>query len=204
MSGVEMNRVEASDDAALLEAWRAGDEKAGNQLFQRHFSAIYRFFRSKLDDDVEDMVQQTFLTCARNRDAFRGDSSFRTYLFQVAKSRLYDALRKRTRSGTPVALSTMADLRSSPSTWVARGQDLRLLQGGLERLPLELQLAVELFYFEDQSASQVAQILDIPEGTVRSRVRRAVEQLRAFLEEASAAPSVRRTLEGLDELLATE
>lgn len=41
---------------------------------------MYRFFRSKLERDAEDMVQQTFLTCVRNRDAFRGDSSFRTYL----------------------------------------------------------------------------------------------------------------------------
>lgn len=197
-----MSEGEPSDDLALLEAWREGDERAGSQLFQRHFEAMYRFFRSKIEDDVEDMVQQTFLTCVRNRDAFRGDSSFRTYLFRVAKSRLYDALRKRTRAGTPVSMCTMEDLRTSPSTWVARGQDLRLLQVALERLPLELQLAVELFYFEDQTASQVAEILEIPEGTVRSRVRRAVEQLRAFVEEASITPlSAQTTLEGLDELL---
>lgn len=197
-----MSEGEPSDDLELLEAWRAGDERAGSQLFERHFEAMYRFFRGKIEDDVEDMVQQTFLTCVRNRDAFRGDSSFRTYLFRVAKSRLYDALRKRTRAGTPVSMCTMEDLRTSPSTWVARGQDLRLLHVALERLPLELQLAVELFYFEDQSASQVAEILEIPEGTVRSRVRRAVEQLRAFIEEASVTPqSAQTTLEGLDELL---
>lgn len=156
---------------------------------------MYRFFRSKLERDAEDMVQQTFLTCVRNRDAFRGDSSFRTYLFQVAKTRLYDALRKRARAGTLVSMCTMEDLRASPSTWVARGQELRLLHHALERLPLELQLAVELFYFEDQSASQVAQILEIPEGTVRSRLRRAVEQLRSFVEDS--APEVRSALETL-------
>ena len=101
-----------------------------------------------------------------------------------------------------MSMCTMADLRASPCTWAARGQDLRLLQVALERLPLELQLAVELFYFEDQSATQVAEILEIPEGTVRSRVRRAVEQLRAFVEEASTPQAVEATLNGLDELLA--
>ena len=173
-------------DVELLEAWRGGDERAGSVLFQRHFEPIYRFFRSKMEAEAEDMVQQTFLACVRNRDTFRGDSSFRTYLFCVARSKLYDALRKRTRGETPVSMHTMQDLRTSPSTWVARQQDLHLLQAALERLPLELQLAVELFYFEDQSAAQVAEILELPEGTVRSRLRRALEQLRDAMSEASA------------------
>ncbi len=191
------------DDLELLDAWRLGDESAGNELFGRHFEAMYRFFRSKLEDHVEDLVQQTFLACVRNRDAIRGDSSFRTYLFKVARSKLFDALRKRMRSGTEVAMQTMQDLRTSPGTWAARQEEMRLLAAALERLPLELQLAVELFYFEDHSAREVAAILDIPEGTVRSRIRRAIEHLRASVEQlASTTEHASRTLEDLGHLVA--
>ena len=48
-------------DFELLEAWREGDQRAGKELFARHFDSIYRFFRSKVDDAAEDLTQQTFL-----------------------------------------------------------------------------------------------------------------------------------------------
>jgi RNA polymerase sigma-70 factor (ECF subfamily) len=165
---------------------------------------MYRFFRSKLEHDVEDLVQQTFLACVRNRDNFRGDASFRTYLYKVAKSKLYDALRKRIRAGDEVSVCSMVELRTSPSTWVARQQELQLLSAALERLPLELQLAVELFYFEDRSAPEVAAILELPEGTVRSRIRRAIESLRASIEELIGEPERRQVLDALGELVAAK
>ncbi len=194
--------VNLRDDLELLAAWNDGDEKAGNELFVRHFEAIYRFFRSKLESNVEDLVQQTFLACVRNRQTFHADSSFRAYLFQIARSKLYDALRQRLRTGIDVSMCTMADLRTSPSTWMARKQEIELLRAALERLPLELQLAVELYYFEDQSASEVALILELPEGTVRSRVRRAIESLRRAIEELASSPEHARTvLARLDELV---
>jgi RNA polymerase sigma factor (sigma-70 family) len=190
------------DDLELLARWSDGDERAGNELFGRHFEEIFRFFRSKVEDGAEDLVQRTFLACVRNRDAFRGDSSFRTYLYQIARTKLYDALRRRMRGGTDVAMSSMADLRTSPSSWVARKQDHQLLNLALERLPIELQLAVELFYFEDLSAHEVAAILEIPEGTVRSRVRRAIETLREIIEKlATSNEQARAMLAGLHELV---
>ncbi len=189
-------------DVELLTAWRNGDERAGTELFGRHFEAMFRFFRSKLEHSVDDLVQQTFLACVRNREAYRGDSSFRTYLYQVARSKLYDSLRKRARSGTDVSMCTMADLRTTPSSWVGRKSQLQLVQNALERLPLELQLVIELFYFEELSAPEVAAILEIPEGTVRSRIRRALDDLRLRVEElAPSKEQARHTLHGLDELV---
>src|SRR6185436_6575853 len=71
-------------DAELLSAWRGGDEKAGAELFERHFEALFRFFRNKAGDQAEDLVQETFLACLSG-PAFRGEASFRTYLFTVAR-----------------------------------------------------------------------------------------------------------------------
>ena len=53
-------------DFELLEAWREGDQRAGRELFARHFDAIYRFFRSKIEDAADDLTQQTFLGCVKH------------------------------------------------------------------------------------------------------------------------------------------
>ena len=74
------------DDRELLEAWRGGDEAAGRALFERHFDAIFRFFRAKLPEAAEDLTQQTFLGCLKGKERYRGESSFRTYLFTMTVS----------------------------------------------------------------------------------------------------------------------
>ena len=84
-------------DIELLEAWKEGDASAGRELFARHFDSVFRFFRNKVDGAAEDLTQQTFMGCLRGRDKFRGESSFRTYLFTIARKRLYTFLRDRQR-----------------------------------------------------------------------------------------------------------
>src|SRR5687767_9859628 len=102
----------AATDVELLEAWRGGDKPAGVELFERHFDAIYRFFRSKVDDAAEDLTQQTFLGCVRGKQVFRGDASFRTYLYTIARNRLYTHIRDRQRRDAVVEIGeqSVADL----------------------------------------------------------------------------------------------
>ena len=61
-------------DTELFEAWRNGDRKAGNDLFQRHFEAIERFFANKVDRDIEELVQETFARCVSASERFEGQS----------------------------------------------------------------------------------------------------------------------------------
>lgn len=162
-------------DFELLDAWRDGDARAGNALFERHFESVCRFFRSKLGDEVEDAVQRTFLACVESRDRFRGSSSFKTYLFAIARRKLGDHLRKEARCRIS-PMSTMESLGPwfpSPSTLVREDEELRRLLEALRRLPIDQQIAVELFYWEGLAAPELAEVLDVPEGTVRSRLRRA-------------------------------
>lgn len=176
-------------DFALLAAWRAGDSAAGNTLFERHFDRLYRFFAYKIPDQAEDLVQQTLLSCVKSSDRFRGDSQFGTYLFQIARNKLYDALlvRDRERPFDPMEVSVV-DIGESPSRLLARDQDQQLLVQALRRLPVELQVMVELRFFEQLRGPALATVLEIPEGTVRSRLRRAVEQLRKTVAELAASP----------------
>jgi RNA polymerase sigma factor (sigma-70 family) len=179
-----------ASDAELFEAWRAGDEHAGNELFERHFEALFRFFRGKLHDGAEDLVQQTFLACVRNIEGYRGEASFRTYLFTIARSKLLDFLKVRRRKQDPLDFEhvSLVDLGVSPSMWAVQREEGMLLATALRHLPVDLQIAIELFHLEDMPASEVARVLGVPEGTVRSRVRRGLEQLREHIRRLASAP----------------
>jgi RNA polymerase sigma factor (sigma-70 family) len=188
-------------DVELLDAWRGGDRAAGNELFDRHFDAIFRFFRNKVSEGAEDLVQQTFLACVQSRDGFRGDASFRTYLFTAARSKLYTYLDRRRREGQNLdwGVTSCADLGVSPSGIIARSEEQRLLLSALRRLPIDMQIALELYYFEQIRGPQLAEVLAVPEGTVRSRLRRGRELLREHLEALARDPvDVESTLTDLE------
>ena len=84
-----------TDDQALLEAWRGGDEHAGRELVERHLPAVYRFFANKLGRDVDDLVQQTFLALIEGRDRVREAAGFRGFLFGIARNKLLKHFRDR-------------------------------------------------------------------------------------------------------------
>lgn len=185
-------------DVELLNRWRGGDSLAGSELFNRHFAAINRFFRNKVSDGLEDLVQQTFMALVEGRERFRCDSSVRTYLFGVANNLLREHYRARRRD--PDALDTSrssaVDEGAGPSTFVGKQREVRLLYEGLRRIPLDSQIVLELYYWEEMSASQTAEVLGVPEGTVRGRVRRAKQLLREQLAELADSPEELETTVG--------
>ena len=188
-------------DFELLDAWRDGDEVAGGVLFERHFDAAFRFFRNKVGDEAGDLVQQTFLECTRSRQRFRKASSFRTYLFVVARSKLYDHLRARRRDEKVFSFDVVSveDLGVSPSRLAIQQEEHKLLLHALRRLPVELQVILELYYVEHVRGEMLCEVLELPSGTVRSRIRRGIEQLRKIMSELEASPErVATTMTNLD------
>jgi RNA polymerase sigma factor (sigma-70 family) len=186
-------------DLTLLAQWRAGDAEAGQALFERHFDSIYGFFETKCPSEADELVQATFLACLRAKDQFRGDSSFRTYLFTIARNELYRALRTRQRRGGQVdfGLSSIAELVSTPGTRMARNQEHRHLLEALRRLPVEQQTLLELHYWEDMDIAELAKIFDAPAATIRTRLHRARKALRELVEHA-APPQALETLDTMD------
>lgn len=104
-------------DVELLEAWRAGDKRAGKRLFERHYDAVHRFFRNKVGSDAPDLVQKTFLGCIESVDRFRGEGSFRSWLFAVAYRQLCKHYRSKSseRARFDVGMISAADLDPTPS-----------------------------------------------------------------------------------------
>lgn len=169
-------------DVALLEAWRAGDDRAGRDLVARHFAAVYRFFANKLGGDVDDLVQQTFLACVEGRDRVGG--GFRAYVFGIARNRLYRHFRDRGyREPAEQSIAALADGMTSVGEALARRQEQKLLLRALRRIPIELQIALELAYWEELTDREVAEILEIPVGTLKSRLRKARALLDAEMTE---------------------
>lgn len=191
-------------DEALLESWRDGDRNAGEILLRRHFDTLYGFFRGKIEDRaaVEDLVQRTMMATMRGRAGFRSDASFRTWLFVIARNELCGQLRASHRTPEVVDLGEMsiAELSSfGPNRVVARLKDARLLLEALRRIPLDLQIAIELTYWENLSATDVADVLEIPPGTVKSRLRRAKEALQeAMVGLGGVRAAVDETVENLE------
>jgi len=173
-----------NDELALLEAWQSGDAGAGERLFRRHFDAVYWFFATKLDHGADDLAQDTFAAVLRNREQAGRRHSFRAYLFAVARSKLIDTLRTRHRQFDPLEVS-VADLGTSPTSALGRRQEHVQLLSALRQLPVDLQLVLELHYVERLHGPEIAEALELPEGTVRSRLRRALTALRERLDAAA-------------------
>lgn len=191
-------------DTALVEAWRAGDRKAGKRLFERHYAGVARFFRNKVGEAGPDLIQRTFLACLESRERFRHEASFRSYLFSIAYKVLckhYRELRRdQGRAASEVDFEEVsAHGLSSPASAVAAKQEQRLLLEGLRRLPVDYQVVLELHYWEGLSSTELADALAIPVGTAKTRLRRGRELLELRLQELGpSAVLLQSTLANLD------
>jgi RNA polymerase sigma-70 factor (ECF subfamily) len=166
-------------DLALLERWRGGDRRAGEDLFARHFADIYRFFEHKVDADADDLAQRTFLACVAARDQFRGHSSFRTYLFTIARNELYGFLRRLpTAQHVDFEATSIAAIATPPSARLGRARQKAQLRTALRELPAEQQLLLELHYWHDLDAAALAEVFATAAGTIRVRLLRARRALR--------------------------
>jgi RNA polymerase sigma factor (sigma-70 family) len=190
------------DDRALFDAWCQGDRAAGAELFDRHYEPLARFFHNKVDETSSaDLVQRAFLACTEGRDRFRGDAGFRTYLFGIA----HNLLRKhyQQKRADPGAIDfdeeCSFDLAPSASTLARAKEEQRLLLEALRRIPIDCQEALELHYWEQMTTAEIAEVVGVPEGTVKSRLQRGRRLLEAKIRTlTSSRELLASTLDDLD------
>lgn len=181
-------------DSDLFEAWQRGDRRAGAQLFERHYDAIARFFHNKVSRDADDLIQRTFLRCVETHGRIRKPASFRYYLFGVARNVLLEYLeeksRRQRREAPNFLTSSVEDVAPTPSTALARAREEQLILSALRRIPLELQIVLELYFWEELRARELAEVLEMPEGTVRTRLRRAKQLFEEQIARLGASPTL--------------
>ena len=168
-------------DSALLAAWASGCLDAGNQLVERYFGVVHRFFRNKVGTGLDDLVQQTFLGCIEARGRYQERSSFKTYLLAIARNQLYNHYRRQRYDRLDFTTRSAQDLGASPNGLAAKREMEHLLLLALQRIPIDSQVLLELAYWEHLTTADIAAILDVPVNTVHSRLHRARQAMRREL-----------------------
>lgn len=169
----------------LLLAWRDGDRKAGSELIRSHAALMHRFFANKVarPELIEELAQRTFAACVSGVDRFRGDSNFRTWLFAIANNVLREFYRESRRDqNLDFGTVSIEDSSGGQSSMLVSTQEQRRLLAALRRIPIDSQVVLELYYWEELSAVELAEVFGIPVGTVRGRIRKAKLDLRAVLD----------------------
>lgn len=178
------------DDARLLRRYAAGDEEAFQELMGRYRDSVYAFLRRFLNrsDLIEDVFQETFLQLFVSRDTFDISRPLRPWLFTIAANKAKDALRRMQRSEV-TQLGNMFDSEESsiddvlnaldhdermPYDDLIRDERAASVKRVISRMPAKLREIIVLAYFHKFPYAEIAQILGIPIGTVKSRLHTAV------------------------------
>lgn len=177
-------------DVELVERWRAGDRDACAALFERHYAAVVRLFRNKAPADAADLAQRTFLTCFSRIEALHDAGRFRSWALGTAYNVLREHLRAARRDRIDFGTMSIADLGTSAVSLVARQREHRLLLDALRNVPLELQTALELHYWERMTVQEIADVLEIPLGTAKTRLRRARELVAQHMSAAREGAAI--------------
>ena len=186
-------------DQELLARWRAGDRSAGSALVTRHLPAITAFFRRNIYDreEVEDLTQETFIALQTSTSEIENVAG---YLYRIAFFKFTRHLRRRKHlpdhaSDSGDDLEHVAgDLTPDPAYVLSQREDTRLLLRAIRRLPLIHQQVLELSFWEQKKGPEIAAILEIPIGTVASRLRLAQQNLDKKLAElADSQEALRAT-----------
>jgi RNA polymerase sigma-70 factor (ECF subfamily) len=189
-------------DSELVRLAQSGNQLAFEALVVKYQRRIARHVARyvPLASDVEDVVQEVFIRAYRGLQSFRGDSAFYTWLYRIATNAAVTFLRSAPREDQ---LDDSEDERSSPfepgvsdgetpERTLMANQIADAVRKGLARMQPELVDALTLFEVEGKSYSEIAQMFDVPVGTVRSRIFRAREALAKRLEPMLASQRDRR------------
>lgn len=165
------------DDAALVAAAQGGDRNALDQLLRRHYDHIHAVCRriAGSSRDADDACQEALIKIVRNLPRFDGRSSFGTWAYRIATNASLDELRKRGRRAHLALLDE--DTGAEPADPRAGEQveqlgDRLLLDAALAELPDEVRAAVVLRDVANLDYAEIAETLDLPIGTVKSRISR--------------------------------
>ena len=191
-------------DKELVRRVKKGDKQAFDLLFLRYQHKILNLVSRYLRDpeDVQDVTQEAFIKAFRALPRFRGDSAFYTWLYRIAintaKNHLVAKSRRPPGSDVDVEDAEFMDgtdaLKEdeSPESALARDELKAAIDSAIAELPDDLRSAVTLREFDGLSYEQIAQIMECPVGTVRSRIFRAREAIDRAIEPLLSSPGRRQ------------
>ena len=186
--------MQAVSDEQLIQWVAAGDASCLGTLFERHHRNVYRFCLQMTRQRAvsEDLVQEAFLKMLKGAKSFRGDGSFKAWMFNIARNVTYDHLRKARRFASPhdedeVLEEQLIDSRSAEQSAAGR-ESLQNLMQAMAGLPEAVREVIWLGRFEFSRYDDLGAALGCNPGTARVRMHRAMKQLNETFTTINGAP----------------
>lgn len=191
-----MSRQGVSDELKLLERCRNGELKAIDELVALYEKRVFNFaYRICGDyDQANDVAQEAFIRIINSAKTFRGESSFSTWIYRIVKNVYLDEIKK-SKSHRLTSLDDYVELeessvsreikddKPSPDEIVQKNEQSKTIQRAISALPENQRMIISLYHLQNQSYEEISAVLDLPVGTVKSRLSRARLALAEILKD---------------------
>jgi RNA polymerase sigma-70 factor, ECF subfamily len=183
------NSARSSDgkasDAELVGAIARGDQLSMRQLYERHSTRVYRFARRLGADHsaAEDLVSEVFLDVWRCGSTFAGRARVSTWLLAITRNKALDIIRRSPLKSVETVPVAMEDETDGPEVAVQKKQAASVLSRAFRNMSAADREIIDLVYYHESSINEVARILNIPKGTVKTRMFYARKRLSALLAQ---------------------
>jgi len=173
-----------ADEMQLVADLRAGRREAFDRMVELHYDRLHRLAGTMTGapDDASDLVQETFLAAMKSAGNFRGEARLSTWLIAILRNQYTLYLRGR-RKWRIASLEAAAGSKAPEPAPAVRPEVVAILQY-VKRLPEELRTALVLFYLEGMRYQEIAEAMECPVGTIRSRLFEARERIKRMMEGA--------------------
>jgi RNA polymerase sigma-70 factor (ECF subfamily) len=177
-----------TEEAVLIDAAKSGDQEAFRQIVERYQGAVYNLAYRMLGDpeEAEDAAQEIFVRLYRQLGRYDPERKFSTWTLAIATNYCIDQLRRRRMQFVPLEnIIPWARARDAGPEGEALSRESRdEVQRLLKKLPEKYRAPLVLRYWEDLSCAEIAEILGVPEGTIKTQIHRARKQLGKMMEGA--------------------
>ena len=180
-------------DGKLLDGIAKGDRAAFTEFYQRHNRSLFAFLIKMVRDRelAEEVLSETMLDVWRQAGRFEGKSSVTTWLFSIGHHKAVSRLRRmREVALDEEVAANIEDSGPTPDMQASDKDMSRLLARLIECLSLDHREILQLAYYQEFSVQEIAEVLDLPENTVKTRMFYARQRLKALLEQAGVKGAV--------------
>jgi RNA polymerase sigma-70 factor (ECF subfamily) len=178
--------MQTTSDEVLISRIAAGDRLAMQVLYARHHVRVYRFVLRLVRNEAtaEDLISEVFLDIWRQAGKFEGRSAASTWMLSIARFKALSNLRRRPEDELDdETAERIEDHADDPETTLAKKEKGSLLRQCLTKLSADHQEIIDLVYYHEKSVEEVAEIVGIPEATVKTRMFYARKKLSELLKE---------------------
>lgn len=186
---MEVLRLRDTEERKLVRKALAGDEQAFRKILEGHYTLICSVVRGVAGQrgETDDIVQEVFIKIFRALGDFRGDSRLSTWIYRISRNEALNAMDRRKPQVIPIEdCVNLPDTGESPEASYHRRIGRERLERYMQRLDEKQRIAIELRYVGDKSYEEIAEIMDIPLGTVKTHIYRAKLSLKRMMTGSGA------------------